>query len=413
MSTYYVDSIAGRPENDGLTPQSAISDSSLLTNQSKGDIVLFKRGSFFRQKLETREGVTYAAYGDGEPPTFCGSTDVSSEQDWIPTSVENIWECIKPIPGDVGNLILNRNGSTEYGVFRWTQDELRDENDFWDSRYGEQVVHTPPVPQKVLFCCKDNPARVFSHIEAVSYNNRILGALRSNTVFEGLRFINSGVHALAGNGENIVVRNCSFENIGGCAWSPKLRIRFGNGVELWTLGNNVTVEGCTFKSIYDSCVTHQGPGADTVTAINFVCRNNVFDTYGMAAFEYRDKLPINSSFTDNVCLNAGCGFAMLGEGEPRQSEIWPQPMGHHIFLWRIDAADAESCIEIKNNFFGKAPVGAAIYSIICPQAEQRIELDNNVYTPNDNLLIHFGGESFTSLEEYQSKTGKDKHSKYQ
>jgi hypothetical protein len=217
---------------------------------------------------------------------------------------------------------------------------------------------------------------------------------------------------MAGQGNNITVRNCVFENIGGCVWNKDLKIRFGNGFEIWHRGNDILIEKCFFKNVYDSCVTHQGPGEITEPTSNFICRNCTFDTYGMAAFEYRDKLPINSSFTGNTCLNAGCGFAMLGEELPRYSEIWPQPMGHHIFMWRIPAATEGGDLVIKNNYFGPAPVGAAMYSIISPEAEAQVTLDDNKYTKNDILLNRWGGENYNDLEAYKSATLQDKNSIY-
>lgn len=257
-----------------------------------------------------------------------------------------------------------------------------------------------------------NPAKVYSHIEAVSYNKRSLLDLKNGITVEGLRFINSGVHGMAGSGDNIHVNNCTFENIGGCAWNKELKIRFGNAFEIWSYGNDILVENCSFKNVYDSCITHQGPGENTTPARNFVCRNCVFDTYGMAAFEYRDKMMIDSSFEDNVCLNAGCGFAMLGEELPRKSEIWPQPMGHHIFLWRIPDKTENGSLIIKNNTFGPAPVGAAIYSIISKEAESQVTLQNNIYTPNTTLLVRWGDVDYSDLDEYKDKTCNDINSKY-
>jgi len=236
--------------------------------------------------------------------------------------------------------------------------------------------------------------------------------LSDGMTLENIRVINSGVHGMAGQGNDITVRGCVFENIGGCPWSHSLKIRFGNGFEIWHYGNNILVENCVFKNIYDSCVTHQGPGSNTQPTNNFICRNCTFDTYGMAAFEYRDKLPIRSVFEKNTCLNAGCGFAMLGETKPRSSEIWPLPMGHHIFLWRIPEATDGGELIIRDNIFGPAPEGAAIYSIISPEAEAQILLENNKYTKNDSLLIQFGGEGYTSLEQYQANTKKDNGSTY-
>jgi hypothetical protein len=132
----------------------------------------------------------------------------------------------------------------------------------------------------------------------------------------------------------------------------------------------------------------------------------------MAAFEYRDKLPIQSEFSYNVCQNAGCGFAMLGETLPRSSEIWPQPMGHHIFLWRIPEATEGGSLSIHDNVFSYAPVGAAIYSIISKEAEAQISLKNNAYTKNDTLLTYFGEKAYTDLEEYKEQTGQDENSTY-
>jgi hypothetical protein len=103
---------------------------------------------------------------------------------------------------------------------------------------------------------------------------------------------------------------------------------------------------------------------------------------------------------------------MLGEELPRRSEIWPQPMGHHIFMWRIDHATDGGRLEIRDNHFGPAPVGAAIYSIISPEAEAQVTLENNLYTENATLLNRFGGENFCDLDTYKARSGQDKNSRY-
>ncbi len=409
MATYYIDALDGQDENDGRSPEQARKSYADLALQ-KGDTVLFRRGSFIRGMLEAKAHVSYGAYGEGELPTFCGSVDVSAEQDWLPTEEQNVWKCTKLLRGDVGNLVFRTDEC--YATLRWTRKALCGQGDFYSQPLdGEQAQM--PDGSRVLYLWSDgNPARVYSHIEAVPYGTRQLVKLTDGVTLEDIRVINSGVHGMAGQGNGITVRRCVFEAIGGCPWSHELKIRFGNGFEIWHRGNDILVENCVFKNIYDSCVTHQGPGDDTVPTVKFVCRDCTFDTYGMAAFEYRDKLPIRSRFENNVCLNAGCGFAMLGETKPRSSEIWPQPMGHHIFLWRIPKATDGGDLTICGNRFGPAPEGAAIYSIISPEAEAQITLRNNQYTPTSALLIHFGGKSYTSLAQYQAQTGADHGSTY-
>ena len=414
MAVYYIDFFNGSDECDGLSPESAKKTQSAI-ELCAGDTVLFKRGTLFRGKLnivagEENSPICYGAYGEGSEPIFCGSADVSKTSLWRLTDRENVWECIAEINGDVGNFVFDGECSA---TFRWNEQELSAQGDFFDSRFadGEQRRRNYSK-QRVLLYSTKNPAEYYKSIECVSYATRVLGSLRSNVIIEDICFMNSGVHALAGAGKNVTVRRCRFENIGGCAWNSDLHIRFGNGVEFWNYGENVLVENCVFKNVYDSCVTHQGGGEGLIPAINFVCRDNVFDTYGMAALELRDTVGNGLYFTENVCKNAGCGFAMLGDEAPRSSEIWPQPMGHHVFLWRMDSATAGGHVEITNNYFGEAPVGAAIYSIISPEAEAQFVIDNNKYTKNDTLLVRYAGENFTDLAEYVAKTANDKNSVY-
>lgn len=395
MATYYIDPIGGQEDFNGLSPERPKKRERGLSLMP-GDTVRFRRGSVIRDALEPvsgREGhpITYGAYGDGEPPIFCGSVDVSDPTLWEESS-PRIWRCLAPIPGDVGNFVFNEDECT--ATLRWSKEELQEQGDFFDSRYAEIEQNLPHSPQEVLLYSVENPGTYYTHIECVPYHHRTLCRLCSHIVVEDLAFQNSGVHGLSGAGENITIRRCTIRNIGGCAWNRERRIRFGNGVELWMQGERVLVEECTFHNVYDSCVTHQGDGQQTPPAVEFLCRHNTFDTYGMAAFEYRDKLPIRSEFTHNLCRNAGCGFAMRGEELPRRSEIWPQPMGHHIFLWRIPNATPGGSLLIAHNTFGEAPVGAAIYSIISEEAEAQISLQDNRYTAQP-LLIHFGGADHT------------------
>jgi hypothetical protein len=68
-------------------------------------------------------------------------------------------------------------------------------------------------------------------------------------------------------------------------------------------------------------------------------------------------------------------------------------------------------LRIEGNRFGAAPVGAAIYSIISPEAEAQITLDHNTYTiSNEQLLNRFGGVDYTDFTRYRTETGQDAHS---
>lgn len=378
---YYVDN---KGNGNGCSTESPINDYRKIPAVA-GDSILFRCGNLYRDVIDTIEGVTYGSWGDGEKPTFCGSLDASSKSDWIEVE-KNLWLYNGTTEGKVGNIVLDGG----YGTFRWEKSDLCRQGDFWDNRQTDENKPQEYDSEKLLLWSKGNPADRYSSIEICHYGKRVLGYIKSNTAFIGLKFMNCGIHGLAGQGKNVVIKNCDFKNIGGGMFYKNKRVRFGNAIEFWQYGEDILIEECTFNQVYDSCITHQGEHKTVTPAVNMVCRNNRFENYGMAAFEYRDRLPINSSFENNVCLGAGCGFAMQGEELPRYSEIYPQPMGHHIFMWRIENGSDGGSLTIKGNTFGPSPVGAAIYSIISKEAEEQVTFCNNTYT--DPRPIMWGGE---------------------
>ena len=242
----------------------------------KGDSVLFKRGSFFREGLKIVEGISYGAWGDGENPIFCGSTNLSSPDFFEKTDTPNVWRCTKEVDGDVGNFVFDGECNA---TFCWEKDELIVPGAFWDNRASQgerrQRVYDE---QELLIYCPKNPAEYFSDIECISYKERALGTLVSGVTIENITFKNSSVHALAGEGQNITIRGCNFENIGGSGWNRDMRVRFGNAIEFWYCGKEVSdilIENCTFKNVYDSCITYQGPKNATEPCRNFICRSCV------------------------------------------------------------------------------------------------------------------------------------------
>lgn len=405
MAIYYIDTKGGKETNDGLSELTPVSDYKQLKIKP-GDTVLFKRGSFIRGKLATVEGekgkpVTYGAYGEGEMPVFCGSVNLSDGSFWKEEK-ENIWVCDSIENDEAASFIFN--GRESFGVLRWTKEELVEQGDFFDTCFGFGTEKKAYKNHKIYLYSKKNPGEFYKDIECVVYGERVLADNGKNIVFKNLRFINSGVHAIAGERtvENMRVENCSFECIGGAVWSYEKKIRLGNAVEMWNVGNDVTVSGCYFEDIYDSAVTQQGD--DTCTqANNFIITDNVFVKCGMGAYEQRDRIPLFAEFNRNICIDAGDGFSKLGEEMPRYSEIWPEPMGHHIFLWRI-GKEVKGHLEIKNNVFYNAPYGAAVYSIIDKSAEALTILEGNTYyTENKELLVRWNGVNYADFEQYSEK----------
>lgn len=389
MAIWYIDPAAGTG-GDGLSAETPKNDWRGIDIRP-GDSVLFKRGSLYRGSIQSPPGepgapVVWGAYGEGEAPVICGSVSVPG---WRQVR-ENIWEAVGLPHDEVCSLIFD--GGACYGTLRWTEEELTEPGDWWFSHYACHGKF-PDEKMTLFVYSEQDPALVWNSIEAAVFGPRMLGTAKHDAVFQDLTFRNSGVHGIACiEAERISVLRCRFENIGGCAWSRELHIRFGNGVEFWRSASDMRVEDCVFHEIYDSCVTHQGAGDYPVPArLSF--RNNTFARYGMAAYEIRDVIPLDTEFTGNRCIEGGLGFSMQGETRPRRSEIWPQPMGHHLFIWRIDEPTPGGCIRIENNYFGSVPFGSAEYSIIAPEAEEQILFARNVFeTEHPETAIFRCGE---------------------
>lgn len=391
---FYVDSDA--VQGDGLTPRTACASYRML-EILPGDTVLFRRGSIFRDALIMPDGTADApircgAYGEGEKPVFLGSVNLSDESAWTETG-KNIWKCTRPLTTEVGNLIFN--DGEECGILAWEKEDLDAQGKWHDTRIGDMVAQRESAQdyEMLMYSC-GNPGAHYRSIEAAVFGERSVCRACAHVSFEDLAFRFSGVHGFASiDAHHIEMRRCDFEYIGGVVWDRAQRIRLGNGFELWDDCHDVVMEDCRCYEIYDSCFTHQGPGEDCHVAYNLRVTGNRFEKYGMAAYEARDKVTAGMVFADNLCLDAGLGFAMQDETPPRRSEIWPQPMGHHLFIWRMPAGSEGGRIEVKNNTFGAAPYGAHVYSIVSPEAESQFVFEGNSYVSDDVLMaVRWGGE---------------------
>lgn len=400
MSIFYIDSVSGDNENDGLTESTAKVHWKEL-EILPGDTVLLKRGSVFRGRIESPDGtadspIVWDAYGEGPLPMVTGAYTLKKEC-WTETET-NIWKYTEWIPSEIGNVMFDDAAS--YGTFRWDYEDLCENGDFWDSGNGK--TERPKIERSdedaLYVYCTENPGKHWQVVECATFAERTLVTAKNHVVIRNIHFHGSGVHGFAAEqAEDITIDGCEFTCIGGVAWDKSLKIRFGNAIEFWMGCKNITIKNTLIRGVYDSCFTHQG-FLPFPTPEDIVFENNVCDTYGMAAYEVRDLVPIRTVFKGNTCLNAGCGFAMQGEELPRRSEIWPQPMGHHLFIWRIEGPTEGGSIEITDNVFGAAPNGSAVYSIIDPRADDQFIYSGNRYDcPNEHTVFRKGEYSASGL----------------
>lgn len=414
---YYIDPQAGNDAQAGRSPEQPLKNYAQLA-LAGGDTVLFKRGSVIRDALHTRNGsseagaITYGAYGEGAKPVFLGSLPADGAANWVEEQ-PSVWRFTGTFPSEVCNLVFNHGEAC--GNLRWRLADLKQPGEWYYSLIGRTAATEKPEAGAggVLYLWSArNPGLTYASIECALWGERRQAGGQSWITLDNLAFRNGGVHGYQDcRVEHITIRNCEFHCIGGAVWSLERKIRFGNAVELWDGARDVRVEGCVFTKIYDSGVTHQGGDQSDTPDRLWFC-GNLFVDCGMAAYECRGPAAREVYFDYNTCINAGGEFTMQGEPPPRQSELYPEPMGHHIFIWRIDPGTQVTTgkIYIRHNIFCEAPDGMAIYSVIDPADERQFVIEDNCYwQPAGSWLMRMNGRVYTPAEfdRYQADTGHD------
>ena len=416
---WYVDPAAGDDTNDGREPSRPVR-TYVQRDFAAGDAVLFRCGSVFRDMLRTRDGqpdqpILYGAYGEGAPPVFLGSVPAGGDPALWVEERPAVWRYAGAFDSEICNLIFN--GGESCGNLRWSLEELRHAGEWHFTGIGmstsrDRQEREASVAHALYLCAPDNPGRYYADIECALWGQRRLANGRAHIIFQDLCFANAGVHGYQDvHTHDVTFRRCGFRFIGGAVWNRERRIRFGNAVEFWDGASDIRVEDCIFDNIYDSGVTHQGGETRNIPERLYFLRNR-FTGCGMSAYECREPSR-EVYFEHNVCLRSGLGFSPQGEAPPRQSEIWPQPMGHHVFIWRIEPGTQPGAVYIRHNVFEEAPYGSAIYSIIAPEDESRFVLDHNRYRQTTGTnLVHWGGCDYRpeAFDRYQRETGQDRSS---
>jgi hypothetical protein len=232
-----------------------------LTKVGPGDSILV-RGGIYRQQvlIDGNTGGISGAPGKpitirsapGEEASFFLSRPMSQPEDWRQVGPQ-LWATA---PGslngyDVGCVWHDDHPSEK----KWARSELQAPWDFWFDAENKCVT----------VCAPANPATLALSIEIpVGQWMQHTVQLRkvSHVVLADLTIKYSNTHGIQMTEvHDVMVRNCRISHVGG-AWIWADHTRFGNGVELWCDGTDITVEGCQIAWCFDTGITNQGDKGD-------------------------------------------------------------------------------------------------------------------------------------------------------
>ena len=315
---YYVSAKDGNDLNDGLSPEKAIKslDRVHTLPLEFGDAVLLERGCEWRGNgiSLNLNGITIAAYGDGEKPIMNISLkNYAVPCEWLKTDTENVWKYKYPFGVDVGHIVCDgkvhciKKCKGHHG-FGDDYKELSEDLEFYCDRFNENYLY---------FHSENNPGERFRLMEIQRFVPGILIGAKSDIRVDNIKIVNAFFGISSGSIVNFHVSNCEFGFIGGSGrfnGNNENTVRLGNGVEVYGFCTNFTVENCYFHDIYDAGVTHQRGGNSPIPIVmeNVVYRENLFERciYSIEYFNncnHEEDIMRHIRFTDNICRYAG-GF---------------------------------------------------------------------------------------------------------
>lgn len=381
--TVYYFSENGDDSNDGLSPETAkktLVELEYDVELKPGDVVLFERGSTFRGVIKARSGVTYSAYAEGEKPVICASEkNYAASGLWEETEYDNVYVCTDRIE-NAGNIVFDNTrklGDYEQllgnmkipGVDDFTGPaDLGSDLDFYsDIRSGKLYLYSE----------QGNPAERFNSIEIAEGANIIDVNNVKDVTIDNLHLTLGGAHGVgATNADNLIVRNCIFNWIGGSILQKTTR--YGNAVESYIGCDGFYVYNNWIYQMYDTGVTAQyslDPGNKHNEIKNIEFSYNLIE-YCYWSFEYYNKtaeglerITENIYVHDNFCRMGGEGWGRGGAG--------------HMCCFTPSGETIRN-IRIEDNIFDRGH--AFLVSTYNADASQ-LEFNGNIYVQEDNHIV--------------------------
>jgi len=483
-TVYYV-SNSGDDANDGLSPKTAwktldkvnsgawVWDGKLNNEQfpeflwasahpneqvalQSGDAVLFERGGLWRGLLQTVEGVTYSAYGEGEKPRIYGSPEngTGAEKWTLVDGTTNIWLYHRPMQQcgimicDDNTIALRDYAYYTKGVYykmgssttlSWDQvaqlPALKPENIsenlhfFCEIPAVEDGEYCWMSGALYLRCDEGNPGEVFSNIEFATGNNgwnEGMARVLSNVTLDNLcfRYGMSGLYVH--DSENAVIRNCEVSFVGGMIISagggsaisdqPEEFSLFRSGDAILLGGVNNVAENNYISNTFDYGVTVEAFSSDPDSPYRSGCRvmGNLLEACGGGllvtdwfAINSRLNAPVFTDITlsDNIVAYGGCNrWAHYDQRFDTDWNYIGDGYGNsELSLW-INPGCKDICVQ--NNTFGFG------YENEYQIALSYVDSDHSWLKANGNRFLAAPGAKMLSVNDYGSNGNEDQYLRF-
>lgn len=277
--TIYISSSEGCDDNHGLSPQYPKASLDAYSGMSNINILL-KCGDTFKMNNSFVVGsnCVYAAYGEGERPVL----DYYRELNLIFEEVDgcnNVWAA------DISGLSICNNARSKSNCNMGQL--LIDGKVNWKRRVGSTDDTFDPASlsatadggwaadwnTNLLYVySEENPN--YCNISYAPPLHAITMNKVSNVEFKGIEIMGAGMHGISiKDAENIDISSCYIHHIGGSIL-VSAGVRYGNAIQLWDSGTNISASHNFADWIFDTCYTNQGTGSSSMES-NVVFSKNI------------------------------------------------------------------------------------------------------------------------------------------
>jgi hypothetical protein len=391
MTNYYL-SNAGSDSANGLTPATAWATIDKLKTAFSGDIVVPGDTVMFRSGDEF-------FLGAGDPIWQKETADTSVAR----TVIKSYGEGPKPIitafkDANQGNAGLIEVDGVIYGA---KKDSVADCTQQWDF-YNGDYAQTDTSKLFTVYSV-GNPASITDSFR-IGPDTEVLIFPQHNTSIYNLDFYGSGNSAVQSNGywgaNNVIVKGCDMHALGG-SWAYGIYpgTRIGNGLTVTPGSNNWTIENNNFWDIFDAAMSIQGntgwynkPGMD-----NIHFRNNRAWNCNWFFEPFIDGSTgtgiTNSSFTNNICFNAGKSWS-------QPVRLDPVGRGTHVLVYQHTLT---LDVVVENNIFFGAETNYLFTNSGMP--EEMVMRNNAIFLEAGTKIRYQDTQTIENAAAWQTATG--------
>jgi hypothetical protein len=307
---YYV-AANGCDEADGLSETTAWRTlKKLNASLPPSAEVRLRRGDVFYGPIRVKHGLgvnrptVVTSFGEGADPVISlYKTAVPRPAVW-----KNVGDCLWQIDLFDDSAVCGNPEKNGNVGFLLVDGVIHGGKLFGDAKPSRQWAFRDDERHVTVWSAK-NPAELSSDIRFAPCVHGI--RLTWNLVVSNVTVRGTGGHGVCGVGVNVVLRHCTFKEIGG-SWLksyPAPNVRFGNGVEFWSGSTRALVKNCRFADVYDVAFTMQGPSPACswedvhVRGCEIVRCSQAFEVWTVKC---RPGIGFrNCSFTGNRCVDTG------------------------------------------------------------------------------------------------------------